>query len=574
MDDVGRLRGELERLHLVLEDLQRERRRLESELDAARSVQEVPRAIISRPDLQQTLSRLIKKVAMIVQAEKCVIMLFDPEHGELRVLPPALGLSADQADNFRVKATEGITGEVFRTGQPLVYNDAVRDPRTIKDYIAYLDVKNGITVALVTKRRDEDERVVEERCIGVMHVFNKRLGGEFNEDDRRLLQMLSEQAAAVIANAQLYIKMAEEKQQLEDTLQSIQSGVLVVHSNGKVALINAAARQIFDVQSEDGTNQTVQDLIDHEDAVKLVMQSLDEDRELARELAVSAVGDRVYQAQTSLMKGDNGETQNVVAIFNDITEIRNIERMKTAFVSTVSHELRTPLASIKGFISTLLADEDETYDTDTRREFYTIVDQECDRLNRLVQDLLNIARIEEGRGLELHWGTVDLPDLCEKVLAGRKAYETKHRFVTEFPGEFPKIVADVDRVHQIVENLVSNAVKYSPDGGTVTVQGALEDEPTVRIDVTDEGVGIPEDKRAEIFERFNRGDEEGQGQVVAGTGIGLYLVKHLAQGHGGDVWLAGSTIGKGSTFSVRLPIVPPDDLMERQPLTSGSATRP
>ncbi|MFQ5809888.1 MAG: sensor histidine kinase, partial [Armatimonadota bacterium] len=358
------------------------------------------------------------------------------------------------------------------------------------------------------------------------------------------------------------IQMAEEKQQLEDTLQSIQSGVLVVHNDGKIALINAAAREIFGVQSEDGINQAVQELIDHEDAVKLVMDSLDGDQELARELAVTTAGDRVYQAQTSLLKGDNGETQNVVAIFNDITEIRNVERMKTAFVSTVSHELRTPLASIKGFISTLLADEDEAYDSDTRREFYTIVDQECDRLNRLVQDLLNIARIEEGRGLELHWSTVDLPDLCEKVLAGRKAYETKHQFVTEFPGEFPKIVADVDRVHQIVENLVSNAVKYSPDGGTVVVRGVVEDEPTVRIDVTDEGVGVPQDKRDEIFERFNRGDEEGQGRVVAGTGIGLYLVKHLAQGHGGDVWLAESTIGKGSTFSVRLPIVPPDELMK------------
>ncbi len=564
MEDVGRLRTEIERLQIVVDDLQRRRRALQSELEAAHSVQEVPRAIISRPDLQQTLSRLIKKVAMIVQGEKCAIMLFDPESGELRVLPPALGLSPDQAENFRVKATEGITGEVFRTGQPAVFNDAVQDARTIKDFIAYLDVKNGMTVALITKRRDEEERVVEERCIGVMHVFNKRLGGDFNDDDRRLLQMLSEQAAAVIANAQLYIKIAEEKQQLEDTLQSIQSGVLVVNSDGKVALMNSAARDIFSVQSEDGVNEEVQALIEHEDVVKLVMDSLAHNQELAREFAVGDEGERVYQAHTSLMKGEDGDTENVVAIFNDITEIRNIERMKTAFVSTVSHELRTPLASIKGFISTLLADEQENYDTATRREFYTIVDQECDRLNRLVQDLLNIARIEEGRGLELHWGTVDVPDLCDKVLAAFKAYAARHDFTVTFPSDFPEIVADVDRVHQIVENLVSNAVKYAPDGGTITIKGALEDEAAIRIDVSDEGVGVPKDQRAMIFERFNRGDEEGQGRVVSGTGIGLYLVKHLAQAHGGDVWLEESTVGKGSTFSVRLPTVPPDDIMEQE----------
>ncbi len=563
MDDVARLRNELDRLRIVVDDLQRKRRLLESELAAARSVQEVPRAIISRPDLQQTLSRLVKKVAMIVQAEKCVIMLFDPESGELRVLPPALGLTADQAENFRVKATEGVTGEAFRTGQPIVFNDAVRDARTIKDFVAYLSVRNGITVALVTRRRDEEERVVDERCIGVMHVFNKRLGGEFNDDDQRLLQMLSEQAAAVIANAQLYIKIAEERKQLEDTLQSIQSGVLVVNRSGKVALINAAARQILGVESEDGVNKPVRELIDNDDIVKLVTESLDQDQELAREVTVGAASDRVYQAQTSIMKGENDETHNVVAIFNDITEIRNVERMKTAFVSTVSHELRTPLASIKGFVSTLLADEDEDYDTDTRREFYTIIDQECDRLSRLVQDLLNIARIEEGRGLELHWGTVDVPDLCEKVIAVHKAYTTRHEFSTDFPSDFPTIVADVDRVHQIMENLVSNAVKYSPDGGSVEVKGTVESDTAIRIDVSDEGVGIREDKRELIFERFNRGDDDPQGRVVAGTGIGLYLVKHLAEAHGGDVWLQKTKEGQGSTFTVRLPTIPPDELMEQ-----------
>ncbi len=563
MDDVARLRNELDRLRIVVDDLQRKRRLLESELAAARSVQEAPQAIISRPDLQQTLSRLVKKVAMIVQAEKCVIMLFDPESGELRVLPPALGLTADQTANFRVKATEGITGEAFRTGQPIVFNDAVRDARTIKDFVAYLSVRNGITVALVTRRRDEEERVVDERCIGVMHVFNKRLGGEFNDDDRRLLQMLSEQAAAVIANAQLYIKIAEERKQLEDTLQSIQSGVLVVNRSGKVALINAAARQILGVESEDGVNKPVRELIDNDDIVKLVTESLDQDQELAREVTVGAGSDRVYQAQTSIMKGENDETHNVVAIFNDITEIRNVERMKTAFVSTVSHELRTPLASIKGFVSTLLADEDEDYDTDTRREFYTIIDQECDRLSRLVQDLLNIARIEEGRGLELHWGTVDVPDLCEKVIAVHKAYTTRHEFSTDFPSDFPTIVADVDRVHQIMENLVSNAVKYSPDGGSVEVKGTVESDTAIRIDVSDEGVGIHEDLRELIFERFNRGDDDPQGRVVAGTGIGLYLVKHLAQAHGGDVWLQKTKEGQGSTFTVRLPTIPPDELMEQ-----------
>jgi two-component system phosphate regulon sensor histidine kinase PhoR len=558
MDDTRDLRAQLDRLRVVRADLERRVHELEEQVQAATAMSQVPEAIVSRPDLHRTLERLVKKVAMIVQGEKCVIMLFDPESGTLSVLPPALGLSEDQVRSFRVKATDGVTGEVYRSGESVVFNDAVRDPRTLKDHVAYLGVDSGVTVPLVIKKRDEEERIVETRRIGVMHVFNKRGGQAFNSDDQRLLEMLAEQAAAVIASAQMFIKIAEEKQQLEATLQSIQSGVIVMNEKGQISLINQAARRMFGVPDNDGINRRAEEVIRDGSVLRLLNESLQREEELSEEVMLSSAGDRIYQAQTSLMTGDNGKPQNVVAIFNDITEIRNVERMKTAFVSTVSHELRTPLTSIKGFVSTLMEDRQGYYDEETRQEFYAIIDQECERLHRLISDLLNIARIEEGHALDLHLGTVDVGDLAQRVVQAHQAHTSQHTFVCQFEDGMPTIIADADRLHQIIENLVSNAIKYSPEGGTIEVKGYRDGDLFIRIDVTDQGIGVPPHNRERIFDRFHRGDEAEEGTIIGGTGIGLYLVRHLAQAHGGSVWVEWSEVGKGSTFSVRLPIAPPE----------------
>jgi PAS domain S-box-containing protein len=553
MDDPKRLRDELERLRLVVADLEHKKRELEDRLEAASTMAEVPAAITSTPELEQTLGRLIKKVAMILQAEKAVIMIYDPESGDLVAQKPALGLNEAQLSAFRVRASEGVSGEVFRTREATVFNDAVRDDRTIKDLVALLHVRNGVTVPLVIRSRDEEQRIVDTRCIGVLHVFNKRFGQDFSAEDLRLLSMLADQAAAVIANARAYIKIAQEKEQLEATFQSIQSGVVVVGSDGKIRLVNTAAKQIFGIPSDDGVGKPFTDVLQHEPFVRLLERSMHEEQELQEEISVSSAGDRIFQAQTSLMKTDEDRT-NVVAILNDITEIRNVERMKTSFVSTVSHELRTPLTSIKGFISTLLQDTEGYYDNETRLEFYNIIDQECDRLHRLISDLLNISRIEAGRALEMNWKTVNIAAVARRVAAAQQSYTNKHRVVVSIPDDFPTIVADEDKVNQIIDNLVGNAIKYSPDGGEVEVSGTDEGD-TIRVCVSDEGIGIPEAHREKVFERFHRVDTSDT-REAQGTGIGLYLVRHLVEMHGGQIWLERSVLGEGSVFCFRLPKEP------------------
>ena len=235
------LRRELDRYRLVVEELQRRIRNLEQDLETATTMAEVPAVVVTRPELRDTLMRLVNKVAMIVQTEKVMIMLHQPDSGTLSVLPPALGISEEQAAEVNISIDEGVSGMVFRTREPILYNDALNDPRTNKDLVSLLHIRNGICVPLVIKQRDEEERLVDERVIGVMHVFNKRFNQDLGMEDVRLVEMLAEQAAAVISNAQLYIQLTEEKEELEEAFEHIAVGVIVVTMQGKVRLINPAA---------------------------------------------------------------------------------------------------------------------------------------------------------------------------------------------------------------------------------------------------------------------------------------------------------------------------------------------
>lgn len=567
-EDPEHLRKELERYRLVVADLQAKISRLEEELSAATTMAEVPAVVISQPELRQTLSRLIKKVAMIVQAEKVVIMLYNAEAGELQVLQPALGVTEEQAAQLTLRPDQGVSGIVFTTKKSVMYNDALSDPRTDKEKIALLRIRNGITVPLTIQQRDEEERVIEERVIGVMHVFNKRYEQDFNDDDVRLMEMLADQAAAVISNAQMYIELTEKKQELEETLESLHAGVMVVNPRRILRLINPAACRMLGLEPTDTfVGRPLHEVIHEKAILDLFEETFKQNKEITKELSFDN-GRHIYQAETSIMGDENGEQHSVVAIFNDITEIRQVERMKTAFVSTVSHELRTPLTSIKGFIATLLDDKEGIYDEETRMEFYQIIDSECDRLTRLINDLLNVSRIESGRGLEIILTEVNLAEIAEKVTRAQQAYTDRHEVYSTIPKDFPPIMADADKVTQILDNLVGNAVKYSPNGGKVVVSAEDEGE-TIRIDVSDEGLGVPEHHREKIFERFHMVDDDVDHKAVKGTGIGLYLVRHLARAHGGDVWLAYSEVGKGSTFSVRLPKQPKVDEKAAQRIGTG-----
>ena len=566
----------IERLEKANLDLEQRIQEVQAQTGAMPPSPPLPPSALPLPspgDFENILKRLVDKVSKILQAEKCVFMLHDGDAATLYASPPAMGLTRDQLGRMERRiADEGVTNEVFRTNSSLITYDAALDPRAVSEGLAVFGIRNAVSVPLIVEKRDEDNRVVDRITVGVLHVFNKKYGGIFMDEDVRLLEQLAKQGAAVIASAQMYREVVQEKQELLHTIDSLYAGLLMVGNNGRLLQINPSARTILGISPQLPLIDVPYNKAIEDDRVRAILhRALSSGHaEVADEVAFPVPDaapedqfqERIYQVQCATVRDDDGAPAGIVAIFNDITEIRGVEQMKTAFISTVSHELRTPLTSIKGFISTLLTDEEGYYDEPTRREFYGIIDSECDRLRRLIEDLLDISRIEQGRAMQMNWEMVDVVGLTEKVLAAQRSYAKDHVLTMDFPPDFPKIEADADKLDQILTNLVNNAVKYSPHGGTVRVTGFLIADPgqgrhpqAVVIRVSDEGMGISREHLGKIFERFYRVDNR-DNREIGGTGIGLALVKALVEdGHRGKITVE-SEVGQGTVFSVMLPAKP------------------
>lgn len=556
MDDLESLQRQLDALQSEIAKREERIKELESRSPDANGRADIATGPVEAPinEADVTLRRLVQRIAMILQAEKIAIMFYDRERGELIGIPPAYGVDEDHLKIFRVRATHGVSGLVFRDGEPIIFHDAQADPRTQEDPFGLLHVQNGITVPLVIEKRDEENRVIERNTIGVLHAFNKRHGEDFNDEDVRLLERMAKNVGSIIANLQLYREVVEEREELLQTFESLTAGLLLVSPEGRMSQINATARAIFGL-APDSVGKQIEDVINNQELVDLLFAARDGAEGAKRELHISIAGqsERIYEAQAANVKGEDNKEVGVVVILNDITDIRNIDKMKSSFVAMASHELRTPLTAIKGFSSTLLEGLDEDmYAKEDQREFLGIVVSECDRLRRLIDDLLNTSRIESGESLRPNYTRFELQPLLEKSVAVQQQASSKHTVQLKVHNKIPDtIVGDQDKFDQILTNLLNNAIKYSPNGGDVTVHAKSEGD-TVLIGVQDQGMGIPKDHLARVFERFHRVDNE-DNRKIYGTGLGLFLVKHLVeQVHLGTIW-AESEVGVGSTFWFRFP---------------------
>jgi two-component system phosphate regulon sensor histidine kinase PhoR len=579
IDEVVPLR---QRIVTLEADLAAARHKI-SELEQARggAAEAVGDAGVPISEFEETLKRLVQRIAMILQAEKCVIMIRDRETGDLFARSPAFGMSDEDVKAYRVHPDVGISGAVFRSGEPIIFDGADQDARAKEELLPLRRVRNGVTVPLMIEKRDELNRVSDRIMVGVLHCFNKRYAGEFIEEDVRLLERLARNTASVIANAQMFQEVVKEKEKLVHTLESLTAGLLLINQHGRIGQMNAQARAMFEVPKgtdpvghmldefvkEEKTLRVLQDQLAEADNPEPPTTGANDDEDSVRKPSEITILDEegeeyIYQVHAASVRGDDEAPIGTVVIFNDITDIRNVERMKTEFVSVVSHELRTPLTPMKGFVRTLLDDENEEwYTRDDRREFYGIIETNVDRLSRLINDLLNVSRIERGAGLQMNFEDVDLRKATEEVVDTQKGMTDRHTLVIDFEPETIVAETDVDKIQNILQNLVSNAIKYSP-GGEVRVIGRLE--PTtqsVLMGVRDQGSGISEVAQKKLFTKFYRVHTQ-QSAKVGGTGLGLYLVKHLVESHHGQIWVE-SEVNKGSTFWFRFPLHQPKEQGEQ-----------
>jgi len=228
--------------------------------------------------------------------------------------------------------------------------------------------------------------------------------------------------------------------------------------------------------------------------------------------------------------------------------LKELDRMKSEFLSTAAHELRTPLTSILGFSEILLK---RKLDEERQNRFLKIINEESVSLSALINDLLDLSRIESGRGFRIKKAPIDIGGIILENVDLFQAQSDKHTFKVDLPGNLPKIELDKDRIGQVMGNLLINAVKFSPEGGEITV--SIERvKGKIEVSVSDTGLGIPKKDLPHIFEKFYRADNASR-TAIGGTGLGLAIAKYIIESHGGKIWVE-SKLGKGSTFTFTLPI--------------------
>jgi two-component system phosphate regulon sensor histidine kinase PhoR len=331
---------------------------------------------------------------------------------------------------------------------------------------------------------------------------------------------------------------------MEAILTGMVEGVLVVDRHGRLQLVNRAAQQMLRVEPT-ATGRPYLEVIRHPDIAAQLTAALHGEEIGGHELTLARDPGRTLLTRAAPVTGPSG---GAVLVLHDITDLRRADQIRRDFVANVSHELRTPLTAIRGYVEALL---DGPSDAESTRKFIEIIARHSTRMERLVKDLLRLARLDARQEL-LETARCDIRQIFNAVTADlAPSIEAKGQHVTlEVSPEARYVDGDPAKLHDIIRNLVENAVNYSPEGTEVRL-GAAQDESTYSITVADSGPGIPAEDLTRVFERFYRVDKSRA--RPGGTGLGLAIVKHLVELHGGEALAANRPEG-GAMFTIRLPI--------------------
>jgi PAS domain S-box-containing protein len=519
-------RGALERSELF--EAERTSRALSQQLARTGSV------LATELDPAAVLDEVVQQASVLLGADACAVRTL--EEDEL-VVAAAVGEQAEEIVGARVSATAWLSGDVFQSLGPVAIEDASADdrfagadPLVAAGYTAYLGVPLSGP---------------EGAPAGVLAVYARR-PRTWRTEEIEALQALAGNTSAALANAELYSRVSLEKERSVAILANIADGIVAVDREGRVVLWNAAAEQITGVPQAEAIGRTTVQVLQRE------LESGD-DRGHAGQRLVSILrgAEEVWLSLSeAVMRDPLGAVAGRIFAFRDISADRMVEQVKSDFVAAVSHELRTPLTSIYGFAETLLR-QDIPFGDEERRTFLGYIASESERLTEIVDQLLNVARLDAG-DLQVELGRIDVGSVVSEVVEGvEETVVNGHQFEIDLPDEPLAAEADPEKVRQVFSILVENALRYSPQGGKVTV-GARRNADRVEVRVVDEGMGIPAAEREWIFRKFYRAESAAR-DGAAGTGLGLFIAKELVNAMGGRIWVD-STEGEGSSFAFELPV--------------------
>ncbi len=433
----------------------------------------------------------------------------------------------------------------------------------------------AIFIALNRAYKSFQERDVAERAL---KVANEALEGrvaertqELSDANEQLIEQIAERAQAQMALAKAVEDIKVDRERLDGILSSVPDGVVLTDSSLNVLHMNATAERILDTPLEKVLCQSINEVSKDVDFRKKIAQRLNIihgssffDFELPDK---NASKQNTYQVRVSPLVSDENKSPGVILVFRDVTREREIERMKSAFLGMAAHELNTPLTTIIGYSELLTSNETASrFDEAQKKEYLLLIHNKALALGGLVDDLLDVSRVESGRALSLDYQKLCLNEMIREVVASYAADEGLHNFIISWSGKEAHILADSLRLKQVIDHLISNAVKYAPEGGDVMVTLSLRDDQ-YELTVEDHGIGMDEEHLAHIFDRFYRADSSNT--AVQGVGLGMSIVRNIVFAHHGDIQIE-SRPGEGTKVSVTLPIKPSAEDVESSQPFSGS----
>ena len=478
----------------------------------------IGREVTAVLDLDQVLAKVVEAAVNLTGAEEGSLLLQDDNVNEL-TMRASKNFEDSFVRTFRLRSQDSLAGYVVRTGEAVLLDE--NSPQKIKT--AYL-VHSLVYVPLK----------VRERVIGVLGVDNRRAGRAFTRHDQRLLQALGDYAVIAIDNASLYARTERERAQLETILRETEDGVIVVDAQNRLILMNPTARTAFGVNSADIAGREFASVIRSQEVRELFQGK-------GRRAEVTLDDGRVFNAHLTPIANVGR-----AVVLQDITHLKKLDRIKSEFVTTVSHELRSPLTAILGYVE-LIGRAGPV--NEQQGEFIRRVQYSVNSITTLITDLLDLGRIEAG--FDTQKEPTHLPLVVRYAVDGlRQQADTKHQtLLINVPENLPPVFANPPRVRQMLANVIDNAIKYTPDGGQVSVT-ARSDDGLILITVTDTGMGIPPADQPYVFDKFYRASNSRQ--EFSGTGLGLSIVRSIVDNHDGRIWLD-SRPGEGTTFTIMLP---------------------
>jgi PAS domain S-box-containing protein len=490
---------------------------------------EIARSMTEELDLDRLLVRILRLSAEILAGQAGVVLL----RGE------------DGAGNkaWKLSASHGINPAFLRFLDPLLaqiplHEDPARFElpelnRLLQDLTrtASLGLLTGVGLPLIA----------HQRVIGVIFIF-RTYAARFSRNDLTLLQSFADQAAIAVNNAQVYHQSQRERQRMSAILDSVADGMLILTANHTIERCNPAFANMWGTPLTDIQGKTHDEMIQWTRRPQGMTLS---DAEaggwpLTPNATLYVEGDLSRPGGVPLPVGityspvvsAEGTLLNVIVTVRDLSRYREAEEIKSTFLSVISHELKTPVALIKGYVSTLRR-EDAKWNREIVQDSLEVIEEESDRLAEMIENLLDATRLQAG-GLKLNLIDLSLSQLVGRLAERFRTQSDTHTIEVDFGEDFPIVMGDETRLGQVLSNLISNAIKYSPHGGKIRVSGQAHPGQVV-VCVSDQGPGIAPGDIPHVFDRFYRADQASR--TTKGAGLGLYLSRAVIEAHGGRIWV-------------------------------------